>query len=533
MKENDLDKKDSLGKILWAIADKLRGQMDADKFKDYILGFIFLKFLCDEYVKQADEVLKNDNITFLQLYEHKNKDLSQADAEQIKKLLEEEMVKKLGYNLKPKHLWNTIYNNRNNNDSIVEQFLEVFNHLSQVANSNNLAHNQFNLFESVDLNSSNLGTTHKARNETIIKIIEELHEKLSQKDYSQDELGDAYEYLISKFASSSGKKAGEFYTPSCVSTILAKLVSFKHSNSAIKKHSITSVYDPTCGSGSLLCNVYNTMQGEVGKIYAQEKNHTSYNLARMNLFLHKIKYNNFDIALGDTLVNPNFLNTKFEAIVANPPFSLDWEPDLISAEDERFINYPKPPKSNADLAFVVHCLHLLKDDGTAAIILPHGVLFRGNKEKEIRKAILHSNTHGYLDCVIGLAPNLFFSTSIPVCILVFKKCRTNDDILFIQASGEYKKDKNQNILEAEHINKIVDAFSNRQEIDKFSKKIKLQQIIDNDYNLNITRYIDNSIDEEQIDLEQVVHNLNNLNEAEQQVQKIIDEFSKTLGIKSC
>ena len=519
-------KENNLGKTLWSIADKLRGQMDADKFKDYILGFIFLKFLCDEYIKQANELLKDDNISFEDVYKN-------PQNAQLKAILEQEMVNKLGYNLQPQHLWDSIYNNRNTQDSIIDEFSSVFNHLSKVANSNNLEHNNFNLFESVDLNSSNLGTNHNDRNKTIITIIEHLNSNLSNKDYSQDELGDAYEYLISKFASSSGKKAGEFYTPSCVSTILAKIVSLQHSNASIKKHKLTSIYDPTCGSGSLLCNVYNEMQGKVAKIYAQEKNHTSYNLARMNLFLHKVKYNDFDIALGDTLVAPSFLNKKFDAIVANPPFSLDWNPDGISAEDERFTKYAKPPKGNADLAFVAHCLHLLSEDGTFAIILPHGVLFRGNKEKEIRKSILHSNTNGYLDAIIGLAPNLFYSTSIPVCILVFKKCRKNDDILFIQAGGQYKKEKNQNVLETEHINKIIDAFKNRDNIDKFSKKVSLQEIIDNDYNLNITRYIDNSIKEEQIDINEVVQNLASLKSQEEEVDKTIAQFTNQLGIPNC
>ena len=527
-----------LGKILWSIADDLRGQMDADKFKDYMLGFIFLKFLSDTYKKIANELLVDDAENFDDLYE--------TDAtKELESVLEKKITEQIGYYLQKKHLWDEIIKPEHKNniiDNLTGKDLKgndgVFTHLNKIANQNLSEVNQFNLFESVDLNSSNLGKTYSERANLIVKILEKLNEKLTEKNYNQDELGDAYEYLISKFASNSGKKAGEFYTPACISEVLAKIVCLQHQDSNLKKDSLKSIYDPTCGSGSLLCNVYREINHKVYKIYGQEKNHTSYNLARMNLFLHQVKYNDFEIHLGDTLTNPAFLEEKFDAIVANPPFSLNWEPDQISSEDIRFSNYQKPPKSNADLAFVTHCLHLLNDSGTLAIILPHGVLFRGNKEKEIRKAILNKNPHGYLDAVIGLAPNLFYSTSIPVCILVFKKCRPIDNILFIQASHLYKKNKNQNELTESHIDAIITAYKNRKttplEADTtniaIAKLVSSKEIESNDYNLNITRYIDSSTKEEQIDLTKTVNKIQELKIKEEQINKELFDFCKELGI---
>lgn len=519
-----------LGETLWNIANKLRGQMDSDRQKDYILAFIFLKFLSNQYQELATKILADEEEgkqNIQDLYNSTDKELIQD--------FEESIQEDLGYTLKPNHLWSYIHKN-SKTQSVVENLQEVFQHLSKIANQETSQEHKFDLFESVDLHSSNLGTNNKEREKTIITIIEELETALGEKNINQDELGDAYEYLISKFASSSGKKAGEFYTPNSVAKILAKIVTLQHADSTKKRDKIKKVYDPTCGSGSLLCTVYNEMKPNiVQKIYGQEKNHTTYNLSRMNLFLHKVKYQDFDIALGDTLTDSRFKQENkdsFDCIVANPPFSLQWEPDKIKEEDERFASYQKPPKSTADLAFVIHCLSLLSNDGTLSIILPHGVLFRGNKEKEIREKIINQNTNGYLDAVIGLAPNLFFSTSIPVCILVFKKCRKDKDIFFIDASKEFQKDKNQNTLTEENIAKIITTYQNRQDIDKFAKNISKQEIEKNDYNLNITRYIDNTKKEEEIDINQEVQDIKNLTKEEQEINQSIEKYCQELGLKT-
>ena len=324
-----------------------------------------------------------------------------------------------------------------------------------------------------------------------------------------DTLGDAYEYLIGQFAAGSGKKAGEFYTPQRISDILSAIVTLDSQEPRTgKRNKLDSVLDFACGSGSLLLNVRHRMKeagGTIGKIHGQEKNITTYNLARMNMLLHGVKDTEFEIYHGDTLTNDwDFLREtnpaklpRFDAIVANPPFSYRWDPGDAASEDARFKGHGVAPKSAADFAFLLHGLHHLKDDGVMAIILPHGVLFRGGAEERIRRKLL---TDGHVDTVIGLPANLFYSTGIPVCILVLKKCKKPDDVLFINASEHFEKGKRQNQLTGQNINKIIDTYRSRSEETRYSRRVGMEEIIANDYNLNISRYVSTAMQEPEIDL---------------------------------
>ena len=381
-----------------------------------------------------------------------------------------------------------------------------------------------NLFDDVDLQSSKLGRKVSDKNKLIGQIIKHLSEiDFELENDENDILGDAYEYLISQFASDAGKKAGEFYTPQEVSKILAKLVT-------VGKNRLKSVYDPTCGSGSLLLRV--SKEVRVTDFYGQELNQTTYNLARMNMILHDVNFNDFDIRQGDSLEEPLFIDERFEAIVANPPFSAKWSSDKKFLDDERFSAAGKlPPKSKADYAFVEHMIYHLDENGTMAIVLPHGVLFRGAAEGTIRKFLV--DERNYLDAVIGLPANLFYGTSIPTCVLVFKKCREeNDDILFIDASQEFEKVKNQNKLRKSDIDKIVNTYINREEIDKYSHRASLEEIKENDFNLNIPRYVDTFEEEEPVDLDEVCKELEKISEEMKEVDAEIKKYCDELGIKA-
>ena len=342
-------------------------------------------------------------------------------------------------------------------------------------------------------------------------------------DSESDVLGDAYEYLIGQFAAGAGKKAGEFYTPQAVSTILAKLATNG-------KKRLKNVYDPTCGSGSLLLRVQKEVE-HVGEFFGQEMNRTTYNLARMNMILHGVHYRKFDLKQEDTLENPQHLDKRFEAVVANPPFSAKWSANKIFENDSRFAQYGKlAPGSKADFAFVQHMLYQLADNGTLAVVLPHGVLFRGAAEGHIRRYIIEDGN--WLDAVIGLPANIFYGTSIPTCILVLKKCRENpDDILFIDASADFEKAKNQNYLQQSHIDKIVDTYYARTNEDKYSHVAPLSEIIGNDYNLNIPRYVDTFEEEEPVDLAAVAKEIKQLDQDMVEIDETIRGFCDELGIE--
>ncbi len=513
------EQKKQLEQQLWNIANTLRGKMDADEFRDYILGFIFYKYLSDKQLQYANAQLEGETITnYLKLS-------NEADIDAIREL----SLESLGYFLHPSELFGSIAIKGNGTEEggnfILDDLNRILNSIEQ-STMGTESEDDFNkLFEDLDLNSTKLGRTPEARNELISKVLLHLDKiDFGLDDIEADVLGDAYEYLIAQFASGAGKKAGEFYTPQQVSKILAKLVS-------TGKSKLKSVYDPTCGSGSLLLRV--AREVEVSEFYGQEMNRTTYNLARMNMILHGVHYRQFDIQQEDTLEEPKHLDKRFEAVVANPPFSAQWKGDKnpLFQSDERFSQFGKlAPGSKADFAFVQHMIHQLADNGTLACVLPHGVLFRGAAEGLIRKYLI--NDLNYIDAIIGLPANIFYGTSIPTCILVVKKCRTVDDnILFIDASQHFEKQGNQNVLTDAHVEKIIETYRLRKEEEKYSHLASLEQVAENDYNLNIPRYVDTFDEEEQIDINEVAKELKSLGEEMKQTDTQLAEFCKELNIE--
>lgn len=514
------EQKKILEQQLWNIANTLRGKMNADEFRDYILGFIFYKYLAEKMEIFANSILKEDKIQFREIKEDTAEGSAYIDA------IREEALETLGYFLKPSELFSEIAKrgNSDTNTFILEDLQKILTNI-QLSTMGTQSEEDFdNLFEDMDLNSTKLGKTADARNEIIVKVLLHLDEiDFQLNDTELDVLGDAYEYLIGQFASGAGKKAGEFYTPQEVSKILAKIVT-------TGKNRLKSVYDPTCGSGSLLLRVAREVK-DVSNFYGQEMNRTTYNLARMNMILHGVHYRQFDIKQEDTLEHPQHLNDMpFEAIVANPPFSANWSANPLFLNDDRFSQYGKlAPGSKADFAFVQHMIYHLAENGTMAIVLPHGVLFRGAAELHIRKYLIEQKN--YLDAVIGLPANIFYGTSIPTCILVFKKCKEDPEhILFIDASKEFEKVKNQNMLREEHINKIVETYRNRTVIEKYSHLATLQEVADNDYNLNIPRYVDTFEAEEEIDIQAVMQEIKSLEAKRAALDKEIDVYFKELGL---
>lgn len=528
-----------LGATLWEIANDLRGAMNADDFRDYMLSFIFLRYLSDNYenaVKKElgkdypDDTLKDVLKTLkvptpLQLWYDEN-------AEDIE-AFEKQMRRKVHYIIKPEYMWSAISELARTQDyELLHTLQNAFKYIEDESFESNFA----GLFSEINLNSEKLGKTYSAKNEKLCKIITKIAEGISQFSSDTDILGDAYEYLIGQFAAGSGKSAGEFYTPQQISTILSKIVILDSQDptTGVKKK-IERAFDMTCGSGSLLLNVKNQMKihkGSIGKIYGQEKNITTYNLARMNMLLHGMKDSEVEIFHGDSLLNDWELlkeanpskKMKFDAIVANPPFSLRWDPNEAMGEDFRFKNYGLAPKSAADFAFLLHGFHFLSQEGTMAIILPHGVLFRGGAEERIRTKLLKD---GNIDTVIGLPSNLFFSTGIPVCILVLKKCKKNDDVLFINAShsDNFEKVKRQNKLLDEHIDKIVDTYQYRKEEDRYSRRVSMEEIEKNEFNLNISRYVSTVEVEKEIDIKDVNKRLVDI---EKDIIKYTQEHNKFL-----
>lgn len=527
--------KQKLGKTLWAIADQLRGAMGADDFRDYMLAFLFLRHLSNNYDAAAQKELGADYpkpqagqaATPLQIWYIDNA----ADVPDFEKL----MRRKMHYVIEPQFLWASIAEMaRTQHNDLLNKLQKGFTFIE----NESFASTFQGLFSEINLTSEKLGRTYDERNERLCKIINEIVKGLKEFDTDSDTLGDAYEYLIGQFAAGSGKKAGEFYTPQPISSILSGIVSLDGQDPTTgKKRHLASVLDFACGSGSLLLNVRRSMgENGIGKIYGQEKNVTTYNLARMNMLLHGVKDSEFEIYHGDTLLNDwDMLREtnpakmpKFNAVVANPPFSYRWEPTDALGEDVRFKNYGLAPKSAADFAFLLHGFHFLKDDGVMAIILPHGVLFRGGAEARIRTKLLKD---GNIDAVIGLPANLFYSTGIPVCILVLKKCKRADDVLFINASEYFEKGKRQNQLLPEHIDKILDTYQYRKEIDRYSRCVSLDEIADkNDFNLNITRYVSTAVKEEEIDLAAVHAELVTIENEIEAAKKKHNAFLQELGL---
>jgi len=494
--------------------------MGADDFRDYILGFIFYKYLSEKMHRYADQILEPDGIKYSDIDEAS--DTGQEYLEAIRA----EAQDTLGYFLKPSELFSRMVH-RGNGDGkasfILEDLTRVLRNIEQSTMGTDSEDDFENLFEDLDLTSSKLGKSESAKNELIVKVLEHLDNiDFRLEDHDSDVLGDAYEYLIGQFASGAGKKAGEFYTPQQVSTVLARIVT-------TGKEKLKSVYDPTCGSGSLLLRVAKEVK-EVGGFYGQESNPTTYNLCRMNMIMHDVHYRRFDVRNEDTLEHPQHIDQKFEAVVANPPFSAKWSASPLFMNDDRFAAYGKlAPGSKADFAFVQHMIHQLDENGTMACVLPHGVLFRGAAEGHIRKYLIEDKN--YLDAVIGLPANIFYGTSIPTCILVLKKTREHaGDVQFIDASQHFEKVKTQNILRPEDIDKIVNTYRGRNSEDKYSYVAMLDEIRENDYNLNIPRYVDTFEEEEPVDLQAVSDELKTLDLEIKETNKTIAGYCAELGI---
>ncbi len=524
-----------LGKTLWAIADQLRGAMNADDFRDYMLAFLFLRYLSDNYEQAAKKELGRDypddigngGRSSLSVWYERNP----GDAADFEK----QMRLKAHYVILPGHLWTGIAHMACTQDSELLNTLRTgFKYIENESFESTFS----GLFSEINLDSEKLGKTYADRNAKLCAIIASIAEGLAEFSTDSDSLGDAYEYLIGQFAAGSGKKAGEFYTPQRISDILSGIVLLDSQEPTTgRRKRLASVMDFACGSGSLLLNVRKRMGPHgIGRICGQEKNITTCNLARMNMLLHGVKDSEFEIYHGDTLTNDWDMlretnpakKPRFDAVVANPPFSYRWTPNETLGEDVRFRNYGLSPKSAADFAFLLHGFHYLRDDGAMAIILPHGVLFRGGAEAKIRRKLLED---GHIDTVIGLPANLFYSTGIPVCILVLKRCRKPDDVLFINASEHFEKGKRQNYLTDEHIEKIIGTYRQRPEsIERYARRVGMDEIEANDFNLNISRYVSTAREEVAIDLSAT-------HEALIEIEKQIDEstakhnaFLRELGL---
>ena len=542
------EQQNKLGKTLWDIANGLRGAMNADAFRDYMLSFLFLRYLSHNYEESAKKELGRDYPSS----PSKDKrpdfvippplEIWYKDNEEDIVEFEKQMQRKVHYIIEPKFLWSKIAElARTQSRELLQTLEDAFRFIENKSFESTF----HGLFSEINLNSEKLGKTEKERNGKLCTIIQKIAEGIADFSTDTDTLGDAYEYLIGKFAAGSGKKAGEFYTPQQISTILSAIVTLDSHNpnhSEGPKDKLNNVLDFACGSGSLLLNVRERIRGNkgrIGKIYGQENNVTTYNLARMNMLLHGMKDTEFEIFHGDTLKNQwdilNEMNpskkVEFDAIVANPPFSLRWEPTETLGEDFRFKSYGLAPKSAADFAFLLHGFHFLSQNGTMAIILPHGVLFRGGAEERIRTKLLKD---GNIDTVIGLPSNLFYSTGIPVCILIIKKCKRENDVLFINASaeGNYKKVKNQNELRKSDIKNIIETYKSRPEkIERYARRVSMDEIEKNGYNLNISRYVSTAQAEEQINLEKVNKELEKIEKKIALSTKEHNSFLKELGLK--
>jgi type I restriction enzyme M protein len=519
------DQKKLLEKQLWGVANVLRGKMHADEYRNYILGFIFYKYLSEKLERYVNEkLLAREEIIFAEIKENTK------EGKEYLAHIKTACLGHLGFFLKPTELFSYLVKKgkgeiKGQETFILEDLKNVLNSIEKTSAGTASEDDFKGLFDDMDLTSSKLGSRESDKNEVVVEVLSLLSGiDFKLEDAKSDLLGDAYEYLIGEFAASAGKKGGEFYTPAQVSRLLAQIVS-------VDKKRIKSVYDATCGSGSLLLRLAEFT--EVAKYYGQELNPTTYNLARMNMILHGVHFEHFSIKQGDTLREDMHTGLSAEAIVANPPFATKWKGDTdpALAHDDRFSQYGRlAPKGDADYAFVTHMLYHLSDNGTMAIVLPHGALFRSGAEGHIRKYIIEKQN--YLDAVIGLPANLFYGTTIPAIILVFKKCRKDDeDVLFIDASREFARDTNQNRLTDEDLSKIFETYKFRKELEKYSHRASLKEIGENDFNLNIPRYVDTFEEEAVIDVVEVGKKLKDLHTDEVALQKKLATLCDELGTK--
>lgn len=515
-----------LNAALWSAADEMRKIMSADVYKDYLLGLVFYKALSDKMLVEAYDLLndeKPESLDAAQIaYTEALTDGSWED-------LSLELNNRFGCVIHPRRTFTAFYNQINARTFMLSELRQAFRDIEAASGGT-----YEGLFEDFDIDSKDLGKTPDKRNEMISSVIKALAH-IDFNDYPEDALGDAYEYLIAQFASESGKKAGEFYTPQSVSQIIARLVTAGQNT----KYGFT-VYDPAMGSGSLLLQIRNQIRNDDAKgidnkgavhFFGQELKNQTYNLARMNMMLHRVPGANQHLRNGDTLDAdwPTDEPTNFDAVVMNPPYSQKYDARESLLTDPRFAAYKKlPPASKADFAFLLHGFYHLKDTGTMGIVLPHGVLFRGGAEGTIRETLLRN---GNIYAVIGLPSGIFFSTGIPTCVVILKKNNTDRSVFFVDASKEFRKEGPRNYLEPEHIDKIVDAVLKRKDIEKFAHLATFEEIQGNDFNLNIPRYVENIEEEEQIDIATILAELIDLSSQESKIDDKFADLLNELGIK--
>ena len=507
------EQKAELHSKLWEMANNLRGNMEAYEFKNYILGLIFYRYLSERTENYMKELLKDDDISYAEAWED----------EEYRDGLKEESIDYLGYVIEPKYLFSHVIKMIETGDFDVEYMEKIINSISESTQGHDSQEDFEGLWEDMDLRSSKLGKEVSHRSKLIAKILNTINTiDFHLENMELDVLGDAYEYLIGMFAQTAGKKGGEFYTPVNMSKLVAKLATVGLSEAR-------TVSDCACGSGGLLLQVGKYIK--VGQYYGQELTSTTYNLARMNMLLHGIPYNNFEITNCDTLEDDKYEDRRYTVQVANPPYSTNWSANSKFLDDERFSAYGKlAPKSAADFAFVQHMIYHMDTDGRIAVLLPHGVLFRGNAEETIRKYIVKDLN--YLDAVIGLPANCFQGTSIPVCCLVLKRERNgnSNNICFIDASKYYTQGKAQNSISQEDIDRIVNAYTERKDIDKFCHIATMEEIEENDYNLNIPRYVDTFEPEPEVDLQEVANDIRKVQTEIKDIDKDLKPFFDELGL---
>ena len=505
--------REELHRAIWAIADDLRGAVDGWDFKSYVLGTMFYRYISENiasYINQGEIDAGNPDFRY--------EDMTDAEAEQAR----EGLVQEKGFFILPSELFCNVRAKAASDENLNETLETVFRHIEESAKGSSSEGQFAGLFDDYDVNSNKLGATVAKRNEKLVKLLNGVADMNlgDVKEHDIDAFGDAYEYLMTMYASNAGKSGGEFFTPADVSELLTRL-------GTVGKKEINKVYDPACGSGSLLLKAEKVLGRDAVRngFFGQEINITTYNLCRINMFLHDIEFDKFDIACEDTLTNPQHWDDEpFELIVSNPPYSIKWAGD----ENPLLINDPRfapagvlAPKSKADLAFIMHSLAWLASNGTAAIVCFPGIMYRGGAEQKIRKYLVDNN---FIDCIIQLPSNLFFGTSIATCIMVLKKGKTDNKVLFIDASSECVKVTNNNKLTPENINKIVDTFAQRTEEAHFSHLAEYSEVQENDYNLSVSTYVEAKDTREKIDIVKLNAEIAQIVARENELRAAIDQI---------
>jgi type I restriction-modification system, M subunit len=517
MNNQNMREREELHKKIWSIADDLRGSVDGWDFKQYILGMMFYRYISENitnYINEGERKAGDKDFDYAKL------------PDEVAETQREELVKEKGFFILPSELFCNVCKKAKNDENLNETLERVFNNIENSAKGAESEEDFAGLFDDIDVNSNKLGATVAKRNDKLVKILNGIADiKLDDyKSNSIDAFGDAYEFLMSMYASNAGKSGGEFFTPQEVSELLTRLA-------VVGKTSVNKVYDPACGSGSLLLKSAKILGKENVRngFYGQEINLTTYNLCRINMFLHDIGYDKFDIACEDTLTNPQHWDDEpFEVIVSNPPYSIKWAGD----ENPLLINDPRyspagvlAPKSKADFAFIMHSLSWLATNGTASIVCFPGILYRGGAEQKIRKYLVDNN---FIDCIIQLPDNLFFGTSIATCIMVLKKSKKDNNILFIDASKECVKVTNNNKLTDENIDNVVKIFTDRKDIDYVAKLISNTEIGENDYNLSVSTYVEKEDTREKIDIVELNKQIEEIVAKEQVLRDEIDKIVKEI-----